>query len=166
MFAAHYASVIFCLVVITADCFMVFGRIFLNSRYRHDDDLGQISHAVSHQYTRRQLLALRFDEHCGRVRQCTFDLVTQLGCYGIEAVELVAVYASESVKAGQWRHRLAMFINSNVYRWSSEMILPYNAFVCVHLNERLFQYSASHFLKQFTARYLMQDRSTINMSRS
>ena len=56
-----------------------------------DDDIGQLSHAASHQYIRRQLLALRFDEHRGPVWQCTFDLVAQLGCYDIEAVELFEV---------------------------------------------------------------------------
>ena len=79
MLAAHFAGVIFCLVVVTADCSMIFGWIFLNSRYRQDDDLGQVSHAVSHQYTRHQLLALLFNEHRGRVWQCTFELVAQLG---------------------------------------------------------------------------------------
>ena len=73
------AGVIFCLVVVTADYSIVFGGIFLNSRYRHGHDLGQVSHAVSHRYTRHQLLVLRFDEHHGRVRQCMFDLVAQLG---------------------------------------------------------------------------------------
>ena len=101
MLAARYAGVIFCLVVVTADCSKVFGQIFLNSRYRHDDDQGQVSHAVSHQYTRHQLIALCFDEHRGRVRQCTFDLVAQLDGYGIEAVELVTMYASGSDIAGQ-----------------------------------------------------------------
>ena len=54
----------------------------------------------------------------------------------------------------------------NVYRRASETDLPYIAFVGIHHNERLFQYSASHFLKQFTGAYLMQDQSAINMRRS
>ena len=37
---------------------------------------------------------------------------------------------------------------------------------CIHHNECLFQYSASHFLKQFTAVYLMQDQTAINRRRS
>ena len=120
MLAALNVSAIFYLVVITAHCSMVLGRIFLNLRCRYDNDLGQVGHAVK---SAMRSVISTLAVSCWRYssmnimvesdKTCLTSL-HNLDCCDIEAVKLVAMYASESVIAGHWCHRLAMFINSNV----------------------------------------------------
>ena len=166
MLAALRVGVIYCLVVVTADCFMVFGRIFLNSKYRYDDDLGQVSHAVSHQYTRHQLLTLRFDEHRGRVRQCTFNLVVQLrflrygGCRAGRRARIRASHRrSVTSSAGHvyQQQRLPMVVGNR----------PPLHRVRLRTSQRtLVSLQCESFSQTFTAAYFMQDRSAINTRRS
>ena len=169
MSPALRVGVNFCLVVVTADCSTVFGRIFLNSRYRHDDDLGQLSHAVSHHYTRHQLLALRFDEHRGRVRQCTFDFVAQFGLLRYRSCR-----AGRRVRIRVSHRRSVTSSAGHVYQQQRLPTVVGNRHPVHRVRLRTSQRTlisfntarASHFLKQFTAAYLLQDRTAINTRRS